>query len=162
MNLYPNSGLPLLTKWSWGSYSSFLRLSPLNYIKTSVCVCTHMRAHTHIPSTKRSIIKIIVCLLKSLCCIPDTNMTLQINYPSIINKQIIEFLSLEDSLGLNGLHQLDGMIHSLTGKTATFSECHAMLSQQLLHSSPFKYWTCKATFGPVKMALKAQTNDHFS
>ena len=84
MNLYPNSGLPLLTKWSWGSYSSFLRLSPLNYIKTSVCVCTRMRAHTHIPSTKRSIIKIIVCLLKSLCCIPDTNMTLQINYPSTL------------------------------------------------------------------------------
>ena len=86
----------------------------------------------HIPSTKRSILKIIVCLLDSLCCILETNTILQINYPSIKNKQIIEFLSLEDSMGLNGFHQLDGMIHSLTGKTTTFSECHTMLSEQLL------------------------------
>ena len=171
MNVYTNSGLPLLTKWSWGSYWSFLRFSSLNYIKTSVCVCVcvcvcvHacMCVCMHIPSTKRSILKIIVCLLDSLCCIPETNTILQINYPSIKNKQIIEFLSLEDSMDLNGFHQLEGMIHSLTGKSTTFSECHTMLSQQLLlHSSPFIYWACKGTFGPVEMALKAQTNDHFS
>lgn len=61
-------------------------------------------------------------------------MTLQINWPSIKNKHIIEFLSPEDSMGLNGFHQLAGVIHSLTGKTATFSECHAMLSHSYYYA----------------------------